>query len=144
MFRAKQVKTQAEREAAFAIRREVFIQEQGVPPHLERDEFDESSTHFVVYDDDKIVATARVQELPSDIGIVERVCVIKSYRGLGLGVLIMKEIETFARQAELKRLKLTAQSYAVPFYEKLQYICTTPEFMDAGIPHRVMEKTLHY
>lgn len=142
LLRVKQVETEAERDAAFAIRREVFIKEQGIPPHLERDEFDESSTHFVVYDDEQIVATARVQALPSDIGIVERVCVIKEYRGTGLGALIMKEVEKFARQIELKRLRLTAQSFAVPFYEKLQYEYTSPEFMDAGIPHRVMEKSL--
>lgn len=142
MFRAKLVETEAEREAAFAIRRDVFIKEQGIPPHLERDEFDESSTHFVAYDGDKIVATARVQALPSDIGIVERVCVMKEYRGTGLGVLIMKEVEKYAKQVELKRLKLTAQSFAVPFYEKLHYESTSPEFMDSGIPHRVMEKSL--
>ena len=144
MFKVKRVETEAEREAAFAIRRDVFIKEQGIPPHLERDEFDESSTHFVVYDEDTIVATARVQALPSDIGIVERVCVIKEYRGTGLGVLIMKEIEKYARQVELKRLRLTAQSFAVPFYEKLYYDCVSPEFMDAGIPMRVMEKSLKW
>lgn len=67
---------------------------------------------------------------------------MKEYRGTGLGVLIMKEVEKYAKQVELKRLKLTAQSFAVPFYEKLHYESTSPEFMDSGIPHRVMEKSL--
>ena len=39
-----------------------------------------------------------------------------------------------------EKIILNAQSYAVPFYEKLGYVITSPEFMDADIPHRAMEK----
>ena len=41
-----------------------------------------------------------------------------------------------------EKIILNAQSYAVPFYEKLGYVITSPEFMDADIPHRAMEKKM--
>ena len=40
------------------------------------------------------------------------------------------------------KVKLSAQVHAIPFYEKLHYSITSPEFMDADIPHRSMEKVL--
>ncbi len=54
----------------------------------------------------------------------------------------MQEMEKHAISTNNKKLKLHAQSYAVPFYEKLGYTVTSPEFMDAGIPHRAMEKNI--
>jgi predicted GNAT family N-acyltransferase len=36
---------------AYAIRSEVFVGEQGVPPDLELDDLDPTADHFLVYDD---------------------------------------------------------------------------------------------
>ena len=54
----------------------------------------------------------------------------------------MNTLEEHGRQKSMKKLLLNAQSYAVPFYEKLGYVVTSPEFMDADMPHRAMEKVL--
>ena len=54
----------------------------------------------------------------------------------------MHALEKHAKNSEFEKIILNAQSYAVPFYEKLGYIITSPEFMDADIPHRAMEKKL--
>lgn len=116
--------------------------EQGVPLHLELDEYDAISTHFIVLDQDKTIAAARLREIDSKVGKVERVCVLKEYRGKKLGVLIMQKVEEYAIKQGWKKLKLNAQSYAVPFYEKLGFKVTSPEFLDANIPHRAMEKII--
>ena len=142
MFDVKLVTTDEDRERAFALRKEVFVQEQGVPLSLELDEHDATAIHFIVNDGEKTIATARLREIEPKIGKVERVCVLGSYRGKRLGVLIMKVVEQYAKNIDFKTLKLNAQSYAVPFYEKLDYVVTSPEFMDAGMPHRAMEKQL--
>ncbi|RHW39843.1 GNAT family N-acetyltransferase [Lysinibacillus yapensis] len=138
----KIVENEQELSLAYAVRKKVFVEEQGVPEHLELDEHDASATHFIVKDEDKTIAAARLREMEPKIGKVERVCVLKEYRGKRLGLLIMKEIEHYAKNHDFKKLKLNAQSYAVPFYEKLDYKVTSPEFLDAGIPHRAMEKEL--
>ena len=142
MFDVKLVTTDEDRERAFALRKEVFVKEQGVPLSLELDEHDATAIHFIVNDGEKTIATARLREIEPKIGKVERVCVLGSYRGKRLGVLIMKIVEQYAKNIDFKTLKLNAQSYAVPFYEKLDYVVTSPEFMDAGMPHRAMEKQL--
>ena len=142
LFYVKKVETTQELQAAYLVREKVFVEEQGVPLHLELDEHDATAIHFIVYDNEKVIAASRIREIDAGIGKIERVCVLKDYRGKKLGMLIMKEVEKHASEKGLKKLKLHAQSYSVPFYEKLNYIVTSPEFMDADIPHRVMEKDI--
>lgn len=142
MFDVKLVTTDEDRERAFALRKEVFVKEQGVPLTLELDEYDATAIHFIVNDGEDTIATARIREIEPKIGKVERVCVLSTYRGKRLGILIMETVEQYATSIDFKKLKLHAQSYAVPFYEKLGYDVTSPEFMDADIPHRAMEKEL--
>lgn len=142
MYYAKMVETEQQRQEAYAIRTKVFVEEQGVPSHLELDEYDDIATHFIVYDDERVIAASRLREYEPTIGKVERVCVLKEYRGKNLGVLIMNELEKYAKDKGYEKLKLHAQSYAIPFYEKLNYTITSPEFMDAGIPHRAMERII--
>jgi len=138
----KLVTTDQEKQLAFDVRMKVFVEEQGIPQHLEIDEFDDTAAHFIVQDGEQTIAAARLREILPGVGKVERVCVLKEYRGQRLGVFIMKHIEQYAIDNGLKKLKLNAQSQATPFYEKLGYIVTSPEFLDAYIPHRAMEKQI--
>ncbi|WJY28914.1 MULTISPECIES: GNAT family N-acetyltransferase [Sporosarcina] len=134
--------SEQEREAAFTVRKKVFVEEQGVPLSLELDDFDETASHFVVRDGSKAIAAGRIRSTSDAVGKVERVCVLKEYRGKHLGNLMMHALEEHAKETGMSKILLNAQSYAVPFYEKLGYTVTSPEFMDADIPHRAMEKTI--
>lgn len=142
MVIVKVVKTEQERELAFDVRKKVFVEEQGVPFHMELDEFDETAVHFIVQMEGQTIAAARLRELEPGIGKIERVSVLKEQRGNHLGVRIMQYVEEYAREHGWKRLKLNAQVHALPFYEKLGYAITSPEFLDAYIPHRAMEKEI--
>ena len=53
---------------------------------------------------------------------------------------LMDDIEKIADTMGFNKLKLNSQSTAIPFYEKRGYEINSPEFMDAGIPHRAMVK----
>ena len=142
MFNVKLVTTDEEKQLAFDVRLKVFVEEQGIPRHLEIDEFDDKAAHFIVQDGEHTIAAARLREISPGVGKVERVCVLKEYRGKRLGVFTMEHIEKYAVGHGLNTLKLHAQTYAVPFYEKLGYVVTSPEFLDAYIPHRAMEKQI--
>lgn len=142
MYEVKIAASEQEREAAFTVRKKVFVEEQGVPLTMEIDEHDTSASHFVVYDGPKAIAAGRIRTIASEVGKVERVCVLKEYRGQHLGVLIMNALEEHAKKTGIHKILLNAQSYAIPFYEKLGYGVTSPEFMDADIPHRAMEKQM--
>ncbi|MGH8895257.1 MAG: hypothetical protein ACRDWY_18420, partial [Actinomycetes bacterium] len=59
------VTDEAGREAAFAVRREVFVDEQAVPEELEVDDLDEAADHFVAYDGRAAVAAGRMVVEPA-------------------------------------------------------------------------------
>lgn len=142
MVEVKVVTSEQEKQLAFHVRMKVFVEEQGVPRHLELDEFDQEAVHFILQKDNEVIGAARLREIEPGFGKIERVCILKEFRGLNLGASIMKFIEEYAANHNWHKLKLNAQVYAIPFYEKLGYEVTSPEFLDAYIPHRAMEKSI--
>lgn len=132
-------------EDAMRVRKTVFIEEQGVPADLEIDEHDapDSGTiHFVAYLDEQPVAASRLRSYAPGVGKVERVAVIQSERGTGLGKQMMLAMEAVAREEGFHTLKLNAQTHAQRFYEKLGYEPYGDLFDDAGIEHIAMVKQL--
>ncbi|MCT8140368.1 GNAT family N-acetyltransferase [Anaerobacillus sp. CMMVII] len=124
---------------AYSVRVKVFVDEQQVPPEEEIDDFEASSTHFVVYDKGKPIGAGRLRELDG-YAKVERICIDKEYRSLGIGKLLMEAIEKEAKQQGFCKFKLNAQIQATDFYRKLGYEVCSDEFLDAGIPHVTMKK----
>lgn len=113
------------------IRETVFIAEQAVPPELEWDAEDASAVHFLALEGDYAIGTARL--LPD--GHIGRVSVLKDWRGLKVGDLLMRAVIAAAEQRGLKQQMLSAQVHATPFYERLGFAIVSGEFLDAGIPH---------
>lgn len=140
---AKIVETDKELQDAFFVREEVFVKEQGIPLPLEKDEYDDIATHFVAYYDDRPIAAGRVRFLEDLTATVDRVCVLPAFRRKQIGVLMMQSLEHYIQGSQIKKVKLNAQTHAISFYEKQHYYSTSPEFLDAGIPHRAMEKILN-
>ncbi|WP_391120548.1 GNAT family N-acetyltransferase [Psychrobacillus sp. L3] len=140
MVNAKIVETDNEYQDAILIRRKVFVEEQDVPIHLELDEHDQKAIHFVAYDEEIPFGAGRIRTSEPNVGKIERVCILPEYRGKKLGNLIMQCMEEYAQSNGYYKLKLNSQSHAIPFYEKRSYSITSPEFLEAGIPHRAMEK----
>lgn len=128
-----------ELEEAYSIRKTVFVDEQHVPLEEEIDQFEDDATHFVLYNQNSPVAAGRFRVVDG-FGKVERICVLKEARKTGAGKAIMKEIERFALDQGIHRLKLNAQTQAIPFYARLGYEVVSEEFLDAGIPHKTMLK----
>lgn len=113
------------------IREQVFIQEQGIAPEDEWDDLDAMALHFIVYDREQPIATARL--LPQHS--VGRVAVLIPYRKQGIGKILMEHIIEYARQQNLPYLKLSAQTYVTAFYEALGFVVQGEEYLDCGIPH---------
>ncbi|WP_203140772.1 GNAT family N-acetyltransferase [Marinobacter mangrovi] len=117
------------------IRQTVFIDEQGVPAELEWDDTDEISDHYIgVLPDNTPVAVARLVPSVTDLGRIGRMAILKEHRGQGFGEQMLRHVMQEA-SGQFDQLHLSAQEYAVPFYEKLGFhVCSTP-YDDAGIPH---------
>ena len=113
------------------IREQVFIQEQQIAVADEWDAEDAVSVHFVVYDQDQPIATARLLKNNS----VGRVAVLKSHRGLGIGKLLMQQIIQQAKHQQREFLKLSSQVHAIQFYAGLGFKVEGEQYLDCGIPH---------
>ncbi|WP_374722788.1 GNAT family N-acetyltransferase [Peribacillus tepidiphilus] len=137
----KIVSNEKELQDAFSVRKTVFVDEQKVPVEEEIDSFEDEAVHFVLYDNEQPVGAGRFR-LVDGMGKVERICVLSSHRKKGAGKIIMDAIEEYAAKQDLKKLKLNAQTHAIPFYERLGYEVVSEEFLDAGIPHKTMMKTI--
>ena len=116
---------------AEVIRRAVFIDEQNIAEADEWDDQDNISLHFIVFDANKAIATARLLQNDS----VGRVAVLEEFRGLGIGKLLMLEIIAQAKQQQRKKLQLSAQQHAISFYENLGFKVEGDFYSDCGIPH---------
>jgi predicted GNAT family N-acyltransferase len=113
------------------IRETVFIAEQAVPPELEWDAEDAEALHFLVYEGDYPIGTARL--LPD--GHIGRVSVLKDWRGLKVGDALLRAVIAEAEKRGLQQQMLSAQVQAAPFYERLGFAIVSGEYLDAGIPH---------
>jgi predicted GNAT family N-acyltransferase len=124
---------------AQAIRYAVFVIEQKIPVELEWDELDAVSLHAVAYDENGVsMGTGRL--LPD--GHIGRMAVKKNARGYGVGGAVLDALVELARQRGDKRVVLNAQVVAEPFYVAHGFVRGGPEFLDAGIPHIEMAKSL--
>ena len=119
-------------QTAHAIRHQVFVIGQNCPPDLEW-EFEEESTHFLVFNNKKAVATARHRKTVNGYKL-ERFAVLKSERGKKYGNMILKaildDLQTFNGM-----IYMHAQSEVLPFYKKMGFIKEGEEFEEAGIMH---------
>lgn len=121
-----------------ALRRAVFIEEQGVSEADEVDGLDDRAIHLLATLDGAPVGCARLL-VQGGTGKVGRVCVLAQARGTGLGAALMRAaVEEFRKLPGVKQVKLGAQTHALGFYERLGFAAFGPEYMDAGIPHRDM------
>ncbi|WP_222920081.1 GNAT family N-acetyltransferase [Natrinema sp. SYSU A 869] len=142
MVEVRVADTERAREDAFAVRRTVFVEEQGVDEELEYDDHDETAVHFVAYDDREPIGAARLREYEAGGGKVERVAALESRRAEGVGRALMEALERRAIDSGFAALKLHAQTRAADFYRSLGYERRGTEFEEAGIPHVEMRKSL--
>lgn len=135
-----------ELQQCFQIRKEVFVYEQGVAEDLEWDDKDQtpnSCHHMLLIKDNIPIGTARWYGYDSSTAKLQRVAVLKEYRGIGAGKELILGMEEDARQKGYTFSMLDAQCQAEEFYQKLGYEVISDEpFYDAGILHVRMRKSL--
>ena len=132
------------RDAAYAIRYAVFVEEQGIPAELEIDDYDPIAEHALAYVDNRCVATARIyldEQYPSKAKI-GRMAVLKGFRGQGIGTALLGESIRAGMMQGASVFELHAQQSAVPFYAKLQFKPDGAIFDEVGIPHQCMRLVL--
>lgn len=143
------VETPEQRAAMTAIRMAVFVDEQHVDPAREIDALDDdpATVHVLALADDGTpLGTARLlaphhEGEPAHVG---RVAVSAEARGLGVGALLMTDLEQRALDlfgvpldgGRTVAVELSAQEQALGFYARLGYVARPERYLDEDIWHR--------
>lgn len=151
---------------AFAIRKAVFMDEQGYASEYDAIDEDPSCIHVTLYVDGELVGCSRAfpratecvlakdePESPvcafdegateETIYVMGRVAVLAAYRRRGLANKIVVATEDAARRAGAQVMKLHAQEYVRGMYLKLGYAqISEVDYEDEGQPHLWMAKRL--
>lgn len=133
-------RTEAARAACFALRRAVFIEEQGIDEAEEWDAADATCLHLLAEDATGPLGTARLIA-PGAQARIGRVAVAPRARGKGIGRRIMQAALAEARAAGATGVAVESQLGVIGFYEGLGFVAEGPVYDDgSGILHRVMRR----
>ena len=139
-FIFKKVSSKEEMEKSYAIRTKVFCEEQKISKEIEFDNLDHLCSHFLIFDDKKVIATARVRQKEENILKIERVAVLIGFRRLKVGSILIKNIiQYFINLNENISFILHSQVAVADFYESINFISYGDEFFEDGIPHIAMK-----
>ncbi len=141
MVEIYRVKDKEAMDLVYQIRREVFIDEQGVPEELEMDDLDRDAIHVLAYVDGAPAGCGRML-LYGENAKIGRVAVRKSMRRYGIGSGVCKLLIAIAGDNGVSKINIDAQITAVDFYLDLGFEKISDIFMEAGIEHVKMEKSI--
>lgn len=134
------ITTPADLDAAFLIRRRVFVDEQNVPAEEEYDEFETTSLHFLARVDGVPAGTARWRRTSNGVKL-ERFAVLSEFRGQGVGKALVQTVldSVFSQLPEpVESIYMHAQLTAMPLYAGFGFVPTGPQFDECGIMHYKM------
>lgn len=138
-FRVHEADWHAHGDVIRRIRRDVFVQEQGVPEAEEWDEHDAASRYVLAVDEaGRPLGTGRL----APAGRIGRMAVYPHCRGRGIGSALLRALLALAAEQGCRRVFLHAQCQALEFYARHGFTAEGPEFDEAGIAHRKMTLTL--
>lgn len=151
------------REAAYSIRFEVFVDEQGIPRELELDSIDTlpTTTHYVIQTSTETnnthqhlvwenIGCCRTfpykqvhthQQDPQHVLKLGRLAVRKQYRKMGVGKRLMEHVMKEQQQVQpattttTTTIVLHAQTQASGFYSSLGFVQEGGEFDEDGVRH---------
>jgi len=133
--------------AYFALRRAVFVGEQGMFSQTDRDEYDASALHLVAMATqagmpDEVVGVVRIYEATGGTWFGGRLAVISNYRRCReVGSALTRAAVGSARALGARRFLATVQQENVAFFERQHFVVREPLSL-CGRAHQLMEADL--
>ena len=139
LYKFKNINLSDEMNVSFKIRKKVFCEEQNISIDIEFDNLDHLCEHFLIYKENKSIATARVRKKSDLIFKIERVAVLLEYRKLKVGSLLINEIIKYYLKINKKNsIILHSQVVVEDFYKSLNFTSYGDRFLEDGILHIAM------
>ena len=127
---------------AFDVRRQVFVEEQGISEDLVFDGRDQEALHIVVKDGERVIGTARVLFLADNQAKLERMAVTEAFRRKGIGRRIISFLNKELGNKQVEQVVLHAQHGVVEFYRSCGFEESGLPFWEANIKHTKMQRRL--
>ena len=136
-------KNDLEWEQYYDLRYRVLRQPWKQPRGSERNEGDETGEHFALYENEKLMAIARLDVQSKETAQVRFMAVESSIQRKGYGKKVMLAIENQCIENGFSEIILHAREIAIPFYESLGYkLIEKSHLLFGEIQHLLMKKTL--
>jgi predicted GNAT family N-acyltransferase len=134
--------TKEEIQSSRELRNEVLRKPLGMNLFDEDLEKETIETVFGLCVQDTLVGTVQSKSLPNDIIKLRQMAVASAFQGKGLGKILVEFMEQHVKNNGFKSIELHARKNALQFYLQLQYVVEGDEYLEVGIPHFTMKKTL--
>ena len=128
---------------ARAIRRAVFVAEQGLPEALVEDGTDADAVQLLAVNRlGAPVACGRVTVPGDGVAQIGRMATLPGVRSSGLGRQMVDALLREALARGCREVTLQAAVDAVPLYLRAGFVAEGPVFEEAGLPHQTMRRAL--
>ena len=113
----------AEQAGAYYVRIQAMARKHQIPLSVEFDEHDTPNTKYIVAVDNYLpIATCRLYAIDDAKVMLGRIVVLPEYRHQGIGTLVVKEAETWARELGFTTAVVESLDNKIPFYESMGYV----------------------
>jgi putative N-acetyltransferase (TIGR04045 family) len=137
----REIADAAERDICYAIRRQVFVEEQKLFDCDDRDEHDEYAIHYAALQHNEIIGTVRIYRDPEGIWWGGRLAVLKRYRGRAGRLLIQACVER-VRSEGAAHFRAFIQQENIAFFKTLNWVEVGAPTLMCNRPHQLMEAVL--
>lgn len=113
----------SEQAGAYYVRIQAMARKHQIPLNVEFDEHDTPNTKYIVVVDNYLpVATCRLYAIADKQVMLGRIVVLSEYRHQGLGTLVVKEAEVWAKELGYRTAVVESRENKIHFYEKIGYV----------------------
>ncbi len=115
--------TTAGRAGAYYVRIQAMARKHQIPLNVEFDEHDTPDTKYIVAVDDYLpIATCRLYPEDDERMMLGRIVVLPEYRHQGIGTLVVREAEAWAKELGFTKAVVESRDNKIPFYESMGYV----------------------
>ena len=107
--------------------------------NLERDHID---TIMIAEHNEQVIACLMLQDKGEGVVQLRQMAVAADWQGKGVGRQLVVAAEKLSHERGFSTMMMHARKVALGFYSSMGYAVSGNEFMEVGIPHYLMEKSI--
>jgi GNAT superfamily N-acetyltransferase len=114
----------------------------GLKISVDEIEKEKENLFIAAFEDEQMLGCCMIVEMDPKKARLRQMAVLNNLQGKGIGRALIQFAENIARDHGYRIMSMHARKPTVPFFEKMGYKVTGPEFIEITIPHFEMEKDL--